>query len=127
MNKPSRLRWWEIVFLILGSPIWVSLVIAIIAILFSIYAALWSVIISLWAIFVSLLASAFGLTVRSFVLFFLGHKISAISSFAAGLVCAGLGIFMFFCCKAATKGIIILTKKIGLSVKNCFVKKEVAQ
>lgn len=127
MNKNSRLKWWEIVFLVLGSPIWASLVIAIIAILFSIYVALWSVIISLWAIFVSLIASGFGLTAASFILFFLGKRFTAVVSFAAGLVCAGLGIFMFFGSKAATKGFIFLTKKLGLALKNCFVKKEVAQ
>ncbi len=126
MNKNSRLKWWEIVFLVLGSPIWASLVIAVIAILFSIYVSLWSVIISLWAIFVSLMASGFGLTAGSFILFFLGHKFSAFSAFAIGLVCVGLSIFMFFSSKAATKGILIITKKICLALKNRFIKKEVA-
>ena len=126
MAKNSRLRWWEILFLILGSPIWLSVLISVFAVVFSVYASLWSVIISLWAVFVSLLASAFGLTAGSFILFFLGHKISGAAAFAVGLVCAGLSIFMFFVCKAATKGIIFLTKKVCLALKNCFIKKEVA-
>ena len=127
MAKNSRLRWWEILFLILGSPIWLSVLISVFAVVFSVYASLWSVIISLWAIFVSLIASGFGLTTASFILFFFGKRFTAVVSFAAGLVCAGLGIFIFFGSKAATKGFIFLTKKLGLALKNCFVKKEVAQ
>lgn len=127
MKKPSRLRWWEKVFLILGSPIWLSLLISVFAVVLSVYVSLWSVIISLWAIFVSFIACGVGLTAGSFILFFLGHKFSGAAAFAAGLVCAGLSIFMFFGCKSATKGILLLTKKFGLLIKKLFIKKEVAQ
>ncbi|MBR6572858.1 MAG: hypothetical protein IKK77_04000 [Clostridia bacterium] len=126
MAKNSRLRWWEIVFLILGSPIWLSVLISVFAVVFSVYVSLWSAIISLWAVFVSLLASAFGLTAASFILLVLGRMFSGAAAFAVGLVCAGLSIFMFFVCKAATKGIIFLTKKVCLALKNCLIKKEVA-
>ena len=44
----------------------------------------------------------------------------------AGIVCAGLSIFMFYGCKAATKGILVLTKKLAVWIKNCFIKKEEA-
>ena len=42
-----------------------------------------------------------------------------------GFFCVGLSIFAFFGCKAATKGIFILTKKIVLGIKNLLLKKEV--
>ena len=59
--KPKRrLRAGEIVLLILGSPIWLSLLIAALAVILSLYASLWSVVISLWAVFVSLIGCAFG-------------------------------------------------------------------
>jgi len=45
----------------------------------------------------------------------------------SGLVLAGLSVFVFFGCKAATKGLIILTKKTALAVKKCFIKKEAAE
>ena len=44
--------------------------------------------------------------------------------FAAGLVCAGLAIFLFYGCKAVTKGCAWLTKMILLATKRCFIKKE---
>jgi beta-galactosidase len=54
------------------------------------------------------------------------NVIAGIAMIGAGLVLAGLSIFFFFGCKAATKGIIILTQKIARGIKNCFIKKEEA-
>ena len=52
--KPKRhLRVGEIVLLVLGSPIWLSLAIAAFAVVLSLYISLWAVIISLWAVFFS--------------------------------------------------------------------------
>ena len=49
--KPKRtLKVWEIVLLALGSPIWLSLLIAAAAVIFSAYVTLWSVIVVLWSV-----------------------------------------------------------------------------
>ena len=40
---------WEIVLLVLGSPIWLSLLISVAAVILSLYVSLWSVIVALWA------------------------------------------------------------------------------
>ena len=45
---------------------------------------------------------------------------------AAGMVCAGISILMFYGCKAATKGILILTKKFAVWLKSRWMKKEEA-
>ena len=48
--KPKRaLRVWEIILLALGSPIWVSLLLAAIALVLGIYAVLWSLVAVLYA------------------------------------------------------------------------------
>ena len=39
-------------------------------------------------------------------------------------ILAGLSVFLFFGCKAATKGIVLLTKAIALGIKKSFVGKE---
>ena len=49
-----------ILLLILGCPIWLSLGIAVLAVVFSLYVSVWAVIISFWAVFVSIAACAFG-------------------------------------------------------------------
>ncbi len=125
--KPKRqIKVWEIVLLALGSPIWLSLIIALIAVIFSVYVSLWSVIISLWSVFVSLVACAVGGVVACAVLSVTGSVYTGVAMLSAGLVCAGFSIFMFYCCKLVTKGILILTKKIAIWLKNCFIKKEEA-
>ncbi len=116
--KPKRrLKVWEIVFLVLGSPIWLSLVIAVFSVILSLYISLWAVIISLWAVFASLVGCAFGGIAGGVVFAFYSNIFTGIAMAGAGIVSAGLSIFMFFGCKAVTKGILLLTKKIVLGVK----------
>ena len=126
--KPKRkLQVWEILLLILGSPIWGSLLIAAVAVIFSLYASLWAVIISLWgAAFGSLAAVAVCGVAVGVGFAVTGNLFQGMALFGAGLVCAGLSIFMFFGCREATKGTVWLTKKIALGIKNLFIKKEAA-
>ncbi len=119
--KPKRrLKGWEIVLLALGSPVWLSLGIAAFAVILSLYISLWSVIISLWAVFASLAACSVGSVLTCVIFTVDGNCASGVAMLAAGVVCAGLSIFMFYGCKAATKGTLILTKKIAIWIKNCF-------
>ncbi|MBQ7315333.1 MAG: DUF1700 domain-containing protein [Clostridia bacterium] len=123
--KPKkRLKMWEIVLLLLGSPIWLSLAIAAFAVILSLYVVLWSLIVSVWAVFASLIGCAIGGVIAGIFFALSGNGLTGIAMVGAGIVCAGLAIFLFFGCKAATKGIIHLTKKIALGIKKCFIKKE---
>ena len=123
--KPKRaLRVWEIVLLALGSPIWISLGIATFAVIFSIYLCLWSVVVSLWSVFGAFVGCSLGAVVAGGVFAYTGNELTGVAMVGAGLVCAGLSIFVFFGCKVATKGILILTKKMAVWIKNCFIKKE---
>lgn len=125
--KPEkRPRVWEIVLLVLGSPVWLSLMIAAFAVMLSLYAVLWSVILSLWAAFASLIGCAFGGIAAGIGFALNGNVLTGIVIIGAGMVCAGLSIFLFYGCRAATKGTLLLTKKIALGIKNCFIKREEA-
>ena len=123
--KPKRnIKTWEIVLLAVGSPIWLSLAIAALAVILSLYVVLWSVIISVWSVFASLVACALGITVAGMVFAVIGNSLSGFAMVGAGFILAGLSIFIFFGCKAATKGIVLLTKAIALGIKKSFVGKE---
>ena len=121
-----RLKFWESTLLILGSPIWLSLLIAALAVIFSLYVSLWAVIVCLWAGFVSAVSCGFALTVTGIVLLFSEHPLSGAALIGEGFVCIGLSIFLFLGCKKVTGGLILLTKKAALGMKRCFRKKEVA-
>lgn len=123
-QKPKRkLSAWEIVLLVLGSPIWLSLLIAVFAVAISVYAVVWSVIISLWAAAVSVASCAVA-GVLVFVLYLvLGHTWQGIAMLGAGLLCAGLAIFFIYGCLQATKGTVFLTKKTLLAVRSCLLRR----
>lgn len=124
IRPKRRLSAGEIVLLALGSPIWLSLGIAAFAVILALYISLWAVIISLWTVFASLAACSIGGVLACVILIVGGNGASGVAMLAAGIVCAGLSIFMFYGCKAATKGTLILTKKMAIWTKNCFIKKE---
>ena len=50
IKSRESLRGWEIALLIIGSPLWVALLIAAFAVVFSVYAVIWALNITLWAI-----------------------------------------------------------------------------
>ena len=122
--RPKReMQAWETVLLILGAPIWLSLLISVFAVILSVYVSAWAAVISLWAVFVSLLACALSGSGTGLIFLFCNHTLSGTLLISASLVCAGLSIFVFFGCKAATKGIVLITKYIALKIKNTFIKK----
>ena len=123
--RPKRaLRAWEIFLLVLGSPVWLPLLLAGIAVIFALYVAVWAVIISLWAVEVSLAGASLGGAISAVVACFQGNGITGVASLGVGFFCAGLAIFWFFGCKAVTKGILLLTKKTALGIKSLFIGKE---
>ncbi len=123
--KPKRaLRGWEIALIIAGSPIWGSLLIAFSAVILALYITLWALIVALWAVEISFIASALACAAIGTVFIIRGEPITGALAVGSGLVMAGLSIFLFFGCIAASKGVVKLTKKIALGIKSIFVGKE---
>lgn len=121
-----RFKWWEILLLALGSPVWLSLLISAFSVALSLYISLWAVLISLWAVFGSLIGCAFCGIAAGSGFACCGYVTSGFAMIGAGIVCAGLSIFMFYGCKAATKGTLLLAKVCAKVINKCFVKKEEA-
>lgn len=123
--KPKRrLAAWEVVLLILGSPIWLSVLISLFAVGLSLYASLWAVIISLWAVAIAVIVSAIGCFVLGAFCCLHVNGLTGLAAIGAGCVCAGLAIFFCLGCKAATKGLLWLAKKAARGIKMMLLKKE---
>ncbi len=123
--KPkSPINPWIVVALILGSPLWFPLLIAVIAIVLSAYIVVWSVIISFWAVFVTLVASWLGVIVSAVYSLISGRILAALAMIAIALLSAGAAIIMFFVCLGATRGVIWVTKKIVVGFKHMLIGKE---
>ena len=127
IKQNRRLKPFEIVLLVMGSPVWLPILISVFAVFLSVYVSLWAIIISLWAVFASLLACVVGFVIAGVVFAISSNAVSGIAVLSAAFVCAGVSIFFFFGCKVATKGFILLTKKFALWVKNIFSKKDGAK
>lgn len=114
-----RRKAWQIVLLALGSPLWLSLLIAAAAVAFCLYVSAWAVVVSFWAAFGSVVACIPAAFISGIVFIAQGNLYSGLFMIAAGFVCAGLAILLFFGCKALSKGTCLLTKKV-------FQRKEMA-
>jgi len=130
-SKPSnetrrKLTTWEIVFLVITFPIWLPMLITIFSIILSIYIVIWSIIISLWAIWGSIVGVALSMILSGIPFIFSNTNLIGIAMISVGIICIGLSILLFFGCKVTTKGLIILTNKFILWIKNIFKKREVS-
>jgi uncharacterized membrane protein len=116
--KPVKrgLKALEIILLILGSPVWLSLLVAFLAVALSLYVSVWAVIISLWAVFASFVGSAVGGVLSGVAFIGMGNNLSALFMLGTASILAGLSVFVFFISKAVTFGVIAFTKK-------CFKKR----
>lgn len=122
--KPQRtLHAWELVLIILGAPIWLSLAVAAASVVLAVYVTLWSIIVGLFAV-----ALAFGVCllvgVAGGVLMLIrGAPLSAVTIFGAGLLLGGLAIFVFIGTAALTRLLIRLCAALWRAIKACFIPK----
>ena len=123
--KPKRnFRVWEIILIALGSPIWLSLLIAAFAVAISLYAVLWSVVITLFAVEGSFIGVALGGVIAGVGIMISGNSFTGVILLACAIVCAGLAVFTVFACRYSVKVTVLLIKKIFLTIKKCLIKKE---
>ena len=123
MKPQKQFKSWIILLLILGAPVWLPLLMAAFSIVFALYTAVWSVIISLWAVCASVIGCSLCGILGGLVFAYDRNYLTGFTIIGMGLACAGLSIILFLVSKAATQGIISLTKKIALGIKNCFIKR----
>ena len=113
---PKRpLRTIEIVLIILGAPLWVPLVLLTLFLVILAYLLIWLGVIICYSI---LLFSAYSFITEIINFFALDFSLFHIS---IAIISIGMGIFMYYGSLYATKGTILLSKKIGFSIKKSFI------
>lgn len=122
--RPNRaLKAWEIVLIVLCSPVWLPLLFAAAVIFISLYVVIWSIVIALYsadlALALTALAGIFG---SAAYLTSVGAAQAALC-FGAALFCAGISIFLLFAFNKVTVGVVMLSKKILLATKGLFIRK----
>jgi len=127
VRSNRRLQAWEILLLVLGFPLWFPLLIAAFAIILSLYIVIWALVLSLWAVELALIVGALGGLAAGVLFIFRGEGLQGLAVIGAGLALAGLSVFLFYGCRGAGKGALILAKKLALGIKSLFLKKEGAR
>ena len=113
-----------IVLLILGSPLWVSLLAAVFAVLLAAMITIWSVILSLWSGFAALAASSLVCMAAGGVFACYGNAVSGLAMLGGGFICAGLSVFAFYGCRAITGFSWRFTQKIAACIKKYFFSRK---
>ena len=116
----KRLSAGVIVLLALGSPLWITLLLAALSVLIAVYAVMWSVIVCLWSAVAALGAGGLAgvLFLPKYLL--MGELGSGVALFGAGLLSGGLAILAFLGCLYATKGMAIASKYIFFGCVSLF-------
>jgi uncharacterized membrane protein len=123
--KPKRkMKAWEIVLLVVGSPIWLALLISAFAVAISLYAVLWALVVSAWAVVISFGAGVVGGVLGGLLMIFTSNALSGLALIGAGITCVGLMIFAYFGVKNLDKATIALTKWPVVCIKKSFINKE---
>ncbi len=137
LKTSKKTKGLKIALLIMGSPVWFSilvviasvafsLIIATIAVIFSLIVVLFAIVISLWAVVFSLITCAIASVIICIVYIFSGHALSGFAVLSVGFTCAGLSIFGFFGCKKLTYGVVLLSKSLIVFIKTQFNKRRKA-
>lgn len=123
VKNNRALRAWEIVLLVLGSPVWLSMLIAVFAVIISVYVVLWSVVVTLYSVVLSIALVTLVFLLGIFVSAVKGLMINAVIFFALTLILAGLTILFFIGTNYFAKAMILVSKLIVKSIKNMFVRR----
>ena len=123
-KKPGENAWgWQTILIILGFPIWFSVLAAALAVGLSLYVSLWAVVVSFWAVAVSLFAGAVGCVGVAVLYLVRGNPAAAGFAVGAALICAGLALLWTAACVAVTRGAARLTRSIWLDIKTLLGRK----
>lgn len=121
VKRRGKLRSWEIVLLVLGSPLWISLLAALFAVVLAVFVSLLAVVISVFAVGVALAVSAVGIAVGSVVFFFTKGILPALMFLGAALMIAGLTLLFWPLIRLISRGFAALCRKVLFWIKTLFL------
>lgn len=125
-SKQRRgMQGWEIALLILGSPLWLPLLLVLVPMVFLVYLMIWLTVAMSWLGMACVLLSGVLCVGTSVVQLFKGDLAQALFLLGSGLVVSPLGVLWFYGNRKVTEWGIGLTFKFGRVIKRMFVRKAV--
>lgn len=112
---------WEIVLLVLGFPLWFSLLVAAASLVFSVFVVIWSLAFSMWAVTFSFAISVIVAVLGGIVEIFHFEGWRGVAYISIGFIMTGFSILMFIASIYMSKAAILLSKKFWIKIKSFFV------
>lgn len=123
-TPPKRaMATWQLVLLIITSPIWLSLLLAVSITVFSLLIALWSIIIALFATAVAFAASGIGCLIAGVALVCAGFGMTGAMCIGIGMMLSGVMILFFLGCSAVGKSGVFAVKAVMRLIQNGMKRK----
>ena len=124
-KRTHRLRWWEIVLIIVGSVVWLPLLISVVCTVLSVYVCIWAVAAAVFCVVLALGLSALAIP---FMMLFTADTVAGPAGIAMGigamLVLAGLAVIVFVGAWKLAKYLGKLAGAFGRWIKRLFIRKE---
>ena len=121
IRRRRALKAWEIVLIILGSPVWLPVLAAVGVVALAVIAVLWSVVITFYSVDVAIGAVALGSIPLGIVSIVIGNVGGGLCWLGASLFCAGVCIFAFFGCDLFAKLVVFISKKSIRGLKTLII------
>lgn len=122
--RRGGIRAWEVILLVLGAPLWLPLLMAVLAVILALYVALWAVVIALWAVVAAVILTGVVAVAAGIVELCQMHLPQGLVLLGGGLVCLGLCALLFLLMKLITVGTVKLCKLVWTGIKSLFVGKK---
>lgn len=122
-RKPRNLSAGTIVLLVLGSPVWLPLLLAGVILVFALFLVLWALVISLWAVIV---AFAVGGLASVATVPFVSGMTTALVNLGAGLALVGGAMLLYPAGMAAARMAGVGMTVTARRIKSILIRKEVA-
>ena len=116
--KPEKgFKVWEIILLVLGFPIWFSVLLAAGLVALSLIIVLFAIVLSFFAIILALGLGGIVLVVASILMMIAGGGSASIFNIGIAILCIGLAVLLFIPAKALALWIVELCGRFGKWVK----------
>lgn len=123
--RPSRpLRVWEIVLVVVGSPVWVPLAVAAILIFLAVYVTIWALVVTFYAVDLSFAVSSLFCLVQTGVSLFTRGPVQVVYFVGSALFLFGAAVLLFFAFNALSVRLVQLSRNFMQWAKSHFVRKE---
>lgn len=123
--KPKHeLKAWEVVLIVLGSPVWIPLLITALVLLLTLWIVAFALLISFYAVVLSFVAAGIGGLICAIPLFIANSQYTAVLMLGAALIGIGIAILFVVSVKPVTVGIFKVCKASVNGIKRMFVKEK---